>query len=214
MMHSSGATNLYIIGFMGVGKSVVGRNVSSTLGMHFIDSDKVIEDSARMTIPSIFEKFGEGEFRKMEREFIENGHPAHGCVVSCGGGLPIAPGMRELLLSKGVVICLFASENTIIARTSSNNKRPLLAVEDRVQKVRELMAKRMPVYMNTGIGISTENRSLSEITHHVIHVYQSESKRFAAKTEARESGNTADSVDYTAKTGNLTDDPFLGKPAS
>ena len=115
----------------------------------------------------------------MEREFIEHGHPERGCVVSCGGGLPIEPGMHELLLSKGVVVCLFASEKTIIARTSANNKRPLLAVEDPVQRVRQLMAKRMPVYMNTGTGISTENRSLPEIANHVARVYRSEAQRFA-----------------------------------
>jgi len=180
-MQIDDAINLYLIGFMGVGKSVVGRNVASMMGMTFIDSDKSIEDSAHMSISSIFEKLGEPAFRKMEREFIEQGHPEHGCVVSCGGGLPIEPGMRELLLSKGVVICLFASEKTILARTSATNKRPLLDVDDRTAKVRDLMAKRMPVYMNTGIGISTENRSLAEITNHVIHVYRAEERRFAKK---------------------------------
>ena len=180
-MQHSDVVNLYIIGFMGVGKSVVGRNVASALGMTFIDSDKAIEETARMSIPSIFEKLGEGAFRKMERDFIENGHPASGCVISCGGGLPVEPGMSELLLSKGVVICLFASEKTILARTSATSKRPLLNVEDRALKIRQLMEKRMPVYMNTGIGISTENRNLAEITSHVIHVYQGEAKRFADK---------------------------------
>jgi shikimate kinase len=179
-MHASEAVNLYLIGFMGVGKSVVGRSVAAMLGMTFIDSDKAIEDVAQRNIPAIFETLGESAFRKMEREFIESGHPARGCVVSCGGGLPIEPGMRELLLSKGVVVCLFASEKTILARTAATNKRPLLDVEDREQKVRQLMARRMPVYMNTGIGISTENRTLAEITNHVIHLYRAEERRFLA----------------------------------
>jgi shikimate kinase len=177
---TSNAVNLYLIGFMGVGKSAVGRYVSRLLGMTFIDSDHAIEDSVGMTISEIFERDGEAAFRKMEREFIERGHPASGCVVSCGGGLPVEPGMRELLLSKGVVVCLFASEKTILARTGANNRRPLLDVEDPVLRVRQLMANRMPVYMKTGTGISTENRNLPEIANHVVRVYQGEARRFHA----------------------------------
>lgn len=175
---NSEAVNLYLIGFMGVGKSAVGRYLSRLLGMRFIDSDRAIEDKAGMNIHTIFEKQGEAAFRKMEREFIENGHPDHGCVISCGGGLPIEPGMRELLLSKGVVVCLFASEKTIIRRTSANNKRPMLNVEDPVKRIRQLMAKRMPIYMNTGTGISTENRNLPEIANHVARIYRFESRYF------------------------------------
>jgi shikimate kinase len=175
---NSEAVNLYLIGFMGVGKSAVGRYLSRLLGMRFIDSDRAIEDKAGMNIHTIFEKQGEAAFRKMEREFIENGHPDHGCVISCGGGLPIEPGMRELLLSKGVVVCLFASEKTIIRRTSANNKRPMLNVEDPVKRIRQLMAKRMPIYMNTGTGISTENRNLPEIANHVARIYRFESRCF------------------------------------
>lgn len=173
--------NLYLIGFMGVGKSSVGRYVARRLGMTFIDSDHAIEEKAGMPITAIFEKQGEPAFRKMERDFIESGHPAKGCVISCGGGLPIEPGMRELLLSRGVVICLFASEKTILERTSANNRRPMLNVEDPVKRARELMARRMPIYMATGTGISTENRNLPEISEHVIRIYRAESREFASK---------------------------------
>lgn len=175
---TSDAVNLYLIGFMGVGKSAVGRYLARLLEMRFIDSDKAIEEKAGMSIASIFEKMGEAAFRKMEREFIEDGHPARGCVVSCGGGLPIEPGMRELLLSKGIVICLFASEKTIIRRTSANNKRPMLNVEDPTARVRQLMAKRMPIYMKTGTGISTENRNLPEVAGHIARIYRYEARLF------------------------------------
>jgi shikimate kinase len=202
---ASEAVNLYLIGFMGVGKSAVGRYLARLLGMRFIDSDRAIEDKAGMSIPAIFESQGEAAFRNMEREFIENGHPGHGCVVSCGGGLPIEPGMRELLLSKGVVVCLFASEKTIIRRTSANNKRPMLNVEDPIKRVRQLMTKRMPIYMNTGTGISTENRNLPEIASHVARIYRYEARFF-------NHGKRVDSNDDVGKltkkhlSGN-TDDP-------
>jgi len=169
--------NLYLIGFMGVGKSAVGRYVAKVLNMHFIDSDHAIEEQTGMSVSSIFESMGEVAFRQIEREFIDKGHPEHGCVISCGGGLPIEPGMRELLLSKGVVICLFASEDTIVERTSRNDKRPMLHVDDPAQRVRELLATRLPIYMKTGTGISTENRTLGEVANHVVRVYNHEIRR-------------------------------------
>ncbi len=172
--NASPGSNLYLIGFMGVGKSAVGRHVARLLDMRFLDSDHEIEQKAGMSIPSIFKTMGEAAFRQMEREFIETGHPDGGCVVSCGGGLPIEPGMRELLLSKGVVVCLFASEATILERTSRNDRRPMLSVEDPVARVRQLLAKRLPIYMNTGTGISTENRSMHEVAAHVARAYRQE----------------------------------------
>lgn len=193
---------------MGVGKSAVGRYLARLLGMRFIDSDRAIEEKAGMNIPAIFEKQGEKAFRSMEREFMESGHPEHGCVVSCGGGLPIEPGMRELLLSKGVVVCLFASEKTIIRRTSANNKRPMLNVDDPVNKVRQLMAKRMPIYMNTGTGISTENRNLPEIANHVARIYRYEA-RFFSKGKRVDLSDPADNITNSQAHGNTNNPSAL-----
>ncbi|MFA5256820.1 MAG: shikimate kinase [Opitutales bacterium] len=177
--------NLYLIGFMGVGKSAVGRFIAKALNMRFIDSDHAIEEKSGLTIPAIFESMGEAAFRQMERDFITSGHPEHGCVVSCGGGLPVEPGMRELLLSKGVVVCLFASESTIVERTSRNDKRPMLQGDDPVGRIRELMDKRLPIYMNTGTGISTENRSLTEVVDHVVRVYDQAARGTRRKPRPR-----------------------------
>lgn len=168
--------NIYLIGFMGVGKSAVGRSVARALRMDFIDSDWAIEQEAGKPIAKIFAEEGEPEFRDMERRFIESGHPEHGYVVSCGGGLPIQPGMADLLTEKGVVICLFAQPETIVSRTVGNPKRPLLNVENPEERVRELMKEREPVYMNTGIGISTEGRGINEVVSNILRVYRRESR--------------------------------------
>lgn len=170
--------NLYLIGFMGVGKSAVGRGVAKSLKFRFIDSDKEIERKAGMAIADIFASEGEAAFRKMEREFIEGGHPASDCVIACGGGLPIASGMRELLLQKGIVVCLFASEHTILERTARNKNRPLLNVEDPEARIRTLLEARTPIYKKTGTGICTDNRPLAEVVEHVARVYRSEALRF------------------------------------
>ena len=79
--------NIYLLGFMGTGKTSVGKRLAQTLGYTFIDSDEEIEKKCAMEIKDIFAKYGEDYFRKLEREFIESGHPAANCVISCGGGL-------------------------------------------------------------------------------------------------------------------------------
>jgi shikimate kinase len=173
-MKGKGQPNIYLIGFMGVGKSAVGRNLARAMRMQFIDSDWAIEQAAGKSIARIFEEEGEGAFRQHEREFIESGHPQSGVVVACGGGLPIQPGMSELLKQKGVVVCLFASSETIMQRTIGNPKRPLLNVENPKERIRELMAEREPIYLRTGIGVSTEGRGIAEVVSNISRIYRRE----------------------------------------
>ena len=168
--------NIYLIGFMGVGKSAVGRALARSLRMAFIDSDWAIEQKAGKAIARIFADEGEPAFREMERDFIESGHPDSGTVVACGGGLPIQPGMSELLKSKGVVICLFARPETILQRTIGNPKRPLLNVDEPEERIRSLMEERDPVYMAAGVGISTEGRTIPDVVKNIIRVYRREAR--------------------------------------
>jgi len=169
--------NLYLVGFMGVGKSAIGRRVARELGYQFLDSDDRIEKQVGKTIPAIFAAEGEARFRAYEREFIESGHPDQGCVVSCGGGLVVEEGMQELLKSKGVVICLFASVESIIERTSRNKNRPLLNVANPEARVRELLAEREPIYMDSGACISTDRRTIPEVVSHMLRTYRACAKR-------------------------------------
>ena len=164
-------TNLYLIGFMGVGKSAVGRHLARVMRMQYFDSDWHIEQSAGKSIARIFAEEGEGAFRRMEREFIESGHPFEGAIVSCGGGLPIQSGMIDLLKDKGVVVCLFARPETIVNRTIGNPKRPLLNVENPEERIRELMKEREPVYLQAGIGVSTEGCSIAEVVKNITRIY-------------------------------------------
>jgi len=172
------ATNLYLVGFMGTGKSTVGRQVAKQMNFDFIDSDQEIERVHGRPVSAIFAEQGEAAFRKMEREFIENGHPAQGCVVACGGGLVVPPGMLELLRSRGVVICLHAPIGTIIERIMHTTHRPLLQAEDRAQRLRDLYAQREALYRRTGTMVLTDSRPLREIAAHVLRVYRHEAADF------------------------------------
>ncbi|HET7536995.1 MAG TPA: shikimate kinase [Candidatus Didemnitutus sp.] len=175
------ATNLYLVGFAGTGKSTVGRQVAQQLNFRLFDSDHEIERLRGRPVSQIFAEEGEPAFRALERQFIESGHPAQGCVVSCGGGLVIPGGMLALLQSRGVVICLHASIETIIARTAHASHRPLFQGEDHEKRVRELYAKREAIYRRTGTMILTDHRPLRDIVSHVLRVYQREAREWAGR---------------------------------
>ena len=100
--------NLYLVGFMGTGKTTVGRAVAQKLGFDLLDSDHEIERGQGRPIADFFAQEGEAAFRVLERQFVEHGHPARRQVVACGGGLIVPPGMLELLQARGVVMCLHA----------------------------------------------------------------------------------------------------------
>ena len=171
--------NLYLVGFMGTGKTTVGRAVAHRLGFHLLDSDHEIERLQGKAIPEIFAEAGELAFRAMERAFIEGGHPAERVVVSCGGGLVVQPGMLDQLKQKGVVVCLHASIETILERTARHRNRPLLAVEDPAARIRALFAAREPIYKQAGTVILTDSRPLQDVAGHVLRAWRRDAVDFA-----------------------------------
>lgn len=170
--------NLYLVGFMGTGKSTVGRLVAQRLGFRLLDSDQEIEQQQGRSIAEIFAHDGEPAFRALERAFVESGHPAERAVVACGGGLVVQPGIADVLRRRGVVVCLHASLATILDRTSRHRHRPLLNVEDPAERIRTLYAAREPVYRNAGTVILTDGRPLGEVVAHVLRVWRREAMDF------------------------------------
>lgn len=157
---------------MGTGKSTLGRFLAQQWHTRFIDTDHEIERMTKMRIPEIFAQKGEAEFRRMERDWVENHMPEGGCVVATGGGLVIPEGMAELLKTKGVVICLFAMPETIYRRTSSSTHRPLLQTENPLDRIRELLAVREPAYLRAGISVLTDGRNLPDLAAAVERTYR------------------------------------------
>ena len=173
--------NLILVGFMGTGKSTLGRHLAQSWHRRFLDTDHEIERLARMKIPDIFEQKGEPEFRRLEREWVETQMPDGGTVIATGGGMVVPEGMPELMKTKGVVICLFASPETIYRRTSGSSHRPLLRTEDPLARIRELLAGREPAYLRAGTAVLTDGRNMPDIAAAVERIYRRESREWMAR---------------------------------
>jgi|WetSurMetagenome_2_1015567.scaffolds.fasta_scaffold462438_2 shikimate kinase len=118
---------LYIIGFMGSGKTTTGKRLASSLGWSFVDLDKKIEEHTGMQIPDIFSQFGEDHFRKIESEVLKSLVPLNNTVVSTGGGTPCFGTNMEFMLATGLTVYLKLSPAQLVSRLStSSDERPLI----------------------------------------------------------------------------------------
>lgn len=163
--------NLALIGFMGTGKSSVGRAVAEVLHFTFLDTDTVIEARAGATIADIFKLEGEPAFREWERRIVEELTHRTRTVIATGGGMPANEANLASLKSHALVVCLWASPETIWERVRSHSHRPLLNEADPLTKIRELLAAREPFYRQADVLVNTEMRSLREVTGQVVHQF-------------------------------------------
>lgn len=185
LAHMSGPLpNLYLVGFAGTGKSTIGRLVARDLGLDFFDTDREIERRQGKAVAQIFAEEGEAVFRELERRLVADQLPAAGSVVACGGGLVVPAGRLELLHHRGVVVCLHAPLEVLVARTHRTEHRPLLAGEDREKKVRELFAAREPIYRSAGPMVLTGGRTKHDIAGHVLRVYREEARAWKPDAKA------------------------------
>ncbi|MBZ0154815.1 MAG: shikimate kinase [Alphaproteobacteria bacterium] len=160
--------NIVLTGFMGTGKSEVGRLVAQKLCRPFIDVDREIEEEYGMSIPEIFRLHGEGGFRDREAATLRRVAERGGAVISTGGGAVIRQENRDALHKSGVIVCLTATPETILKRTSGNQDRPLLRGEDPLRKIWELLESRRHYYESADITIDTEGRDPREIAEEII----------------------------------------------
>jgi len=163
--------NLALIGFMGTGKSSVGRLVAQLLHFTYLDTDQVVECRAHKSISEIFEKDGEPTFRQWEQVIVEELIHRKTTVISTGGGLPINQGNLDSLKTHALVVCLWASADTIYERVRDHDHRPLLAELDPLAKIRELLSIREPYYRQADVLVNTERRSVREVAVQVIHQF-------------------------------------------
>ena len=157
-----------LAGFMGTGKSRIGWELSRRLALTFIDTDRVIERVSCMRIADIFEVYGEDTFRSYETEVVRRCLALDEVVVSTGGGTVVRKVNRELLKSRGPVIVLTASPETIYKRTR-RHKRPMLEVGDPTERIRMLLEARRGAYEDVAsFSVSTDGRESSDVVEEIV----------------------------------------------
>lgn len=150
--------NIVLCGFMGCGKTTVGRLLAQSLGYTFVDMDDYIEEKAGMRVSEIFAAQGEAAFRRMETEACRELSAESGLVIAAGGGALVQPGNPEILAAGGVIVLIEVSPETVARRLKDDHTRPLLAVPDKEAAIRELMEKRLPIYRKAASVIVDGNR--------------------------------------------------------
>jgi shikimate kinase/3-dehydroquinate synthase len=167
--------NLVITGFSGTGKSLVAMDVALRLNWDFLDTDDEIVKQTGKPIAEIFRQDGEGKFRELERETIRKACQQRQAVMAIGGGAIVDPQNYELLAKTGLIVCLEAKPETIYerlfreaARSPETEVRPLLAVDNPLERIRQLKASRQPYYAKADWTIHTDGLSISEVAEEVI----------------------------------------------
>lgn len=158
--------NIILIGYMGCGKSTIGRNLAKISGCKFLDMDRAIEEKAGKSIMQIFEQDGEAAFRDMETAYLQELLTAEkGKIISTGGGIPVREENRRLLKQLGTVIYLKVRPETVYERIKGDKTRPLLQCDNPLVRIQEMLKIREPLYEDCAdIIIEADERKQQEIS--------------------------------------------------
>jgi shikimate kinase len=160
---------IFLIGFMGCGKSAVGAEMRKEGGLRHAETDRIIEKEAGKTISRIFEEDGEAHFRALESGLLKKFRGQKDLVVSCGGGTAMRPENVEEMRSQGVIVWLTASPEVIYERVKRSHHRPLLEGNMNPEYISSLLEKRLPAYERAAdIRVSTDHRKTEEICQEIL----------------------------------------------
>ena len=163
-----GATNVFLVGPMGAGKSTIGRHLARVLGQRFVDADRESEARTGASISLIFDLEGEAGFRRRESAVIAELAAGEGLVVATGGGAVLDPGNRAALRQRGTVVYLHAPLEVLIRRTRRDRDRPLLQTADPQASLERIVRDRDPLYREVAdLVIETDHRSVPSVVSEV-----------------------------------------------
>ena len=161
-------TAIYLIGFMGTGKTTVGMELAAKLGYSFHDSDQAVMDRAGKSISEIFAEVGENGFRILEQQELQS-LPTEQCVIATGGGMILREGNRKYMMENGTVIWLDATPTEIIRRLETDSSRPLLS-GNKNEQIQDLYRQRADLYKQAAdFRIHTDEKSISEIIDEILN---------------------------------------------
>lgn len=169
----SATDKIILVGFMGTGKTTVGKLLAEKLGWRFADTDALIEKKIGKPIREFFAEGNEAAFRQMETELCAEMHTWRNCVIATGGGIILNPVNRTHLLEAGFVICLQASLEHIAARLVTDMDRPLLAGPDKMERLQSLLDQRAAIYTSMPVRIDTTGMTPFTVCEKVITLWRS-----------------------------------------
>lgn len=175
-----GTRSVTLIGLMGAGKSTVGRKLSQMLDLPFRDTDVEIETAARMTIPELFETYGEPEFRALEARVVARLALEGPQVLATGGGAYMSPETRAMLRERAVTVWLKADLDVLMERVRRRSNRPLLNTADPQGVMQGLIDARYPVYAEADITVTSRNIRREVIAEEIVEALDRHLERLGA----------------------------------
>ena len=161
--------NIFLIGFMGAGKSTIARWLHRQKGMRLIEMDEEIVQREKMSINEIFSVHGEPYFRELETKLLESLGEQTDTVVSCGGGVPMRQCNVDAMRKSGKIVYLSANPQTIFERVRNNHDRPLLEGNMNVEYISGLLDQRLPNYLAAAdITVETDHRRAADICQEIL----------------------------------------------
>jgi len=168
--------NVILVGFMGAGKSVVGRLLAKRLGRCFVETDEMIAAQEGRSIPEIFATKGEAFFREREAGILGLLKLKHGDVIATGGGFPCGEGRMEALKEIGAIIWLAGNFETLYERASHAGARPMLDGRPR-DEIRALYERRIPYYRQADLTVETDRLGVDQIVNHILALLRERERR-------------------------------------
>lgn len=163
--------HIYLIGFMGTGKSTVSKALKNLMEVNEIDLDAAIVKENGMTIPEMFEQFGEKYFRDKETRMLHKIARYHPAIISCGGGTILRDENVDIMRKKGIIVWLTATPETIFERVKDGRNRPLLNGNMNVAYIAQLLESRLPRYqIASDVSVSTDGKKPEEIAAEIINL--------------------------------------------
>ena len=161
--------NIFLIGFMGCGKSTVASKLNQMYGMHVVEMDQEISNRQKMSIPDIFEQYGEEYFRDLESALVKEITTSSEQVVSCGGGVVLRENNVIEMKKNGHIVLLTAKPENVLKRVEKNDDRPILKGRKTVKDIAELMGARREKYEEAAdIIVATDDKSIEEISKEIL----------------------------------------------
>jgi shikimate kinase len=162
--------NIYLVGFMGTGKTAVGKELAKKKKWQFLDLDDLIELREKMTIADIFAQKGEPYFRRLEKMVLKDVAKEKKFVIACGGGIVIDKDNINTMKGSGKVICLAATPEAIWKRVRDFKHRPLLNVADPQKRIELLLKLRAPYYAQADRTIDTSKLSIEKVVEKIFYL--------------------------------------------